>query len=279
VSAESRERSIAAGIDRDLVFLGASDADFGGIDAIPFIEENLISMDSQLVALHGRTPVVAPDHEWKEAVILGADDRSAACRVVSVRMLDFAAVKRVSRISAGYATSPRAIIKGTDHEIKKDGGVISHSVTWRGFGEYWTSGGILIPQESRRTFSGRDQYTEWSGRVLSVNDSLMPRLILAARLSRLDNWQVNISAGMPQSVTLLTDPVGVKEWFRLRDVPDGKNRRSALLHWVSKHSRQSRKDPESEIQVRAYLRGASEWDWFGMGCRVIPAVTAGGQKS
>jgi len=57
------------------------------------------------------------------------------------------------------------------------------------------------------------------------------------------------------SLTLLTDPTGVKEFWRLRDVPPGRSRRSALLHWVEQHWRQTRKDPDVEAFVRKHLRG------------------------
>ena len=39
------------------------------------------------------------------------------------------------------------------------------------------------------------------------------------------------------SLTLLTDATGVKEFWKLRDVPVGRRRRAALLHWVEKHWR------------------------------------------
>jgi hypothetical protein len=57
------------------------------------------------------------------------------------------------------------------------------------------------------------------------------------------------------SLTLLTDPTGVKEFWKLRDVPDGHKRRSALLHWVHQHWRQTRKDPDVEAFVRKHMRG------------------------
>lgn len=57
------------------------------------------------------------------------------------------------------------------------------------------------------------------------------------------------------SLTLLTDPTGVKEFWKLRDVPPGRARRTALLHWVSQHWRQKRADPDVEVFVREHMRG------------------------
>jgi hypothetical protein len=44
----------------------------------------------------------------------------------------------------------------------------------------------------------------------------------------------------------VTDPFGVREVFRLRDVPPGKQRRAALLHWVRAHWRQRRQPTEAD---------------------------------
>lgn len=57
------------------------------------------------------------------------------------------------------------------------------------------------------------------------------------------------------SLTLLTDPTGVKEFWKLRDVPAGRTRRAALLHWVEQHWRQMRQDPDVESFVRRHMRG------------------------
>lgn len=59
-------------------------------------------------------------------------------------------------------------------------------------------------------------------------------------------------------LALITDPIGVRSLLKLRDIPQGKKRREALLHWVSEHWRQQRKDEESESYVRKHLRGAEK---------------------
>jgi hypothetical protein len=58
------------------------------------------------------------------------------------------------------------------------------------------------------------------------------------------------------SLTLLTDATGVKEFWKLRDVPPGRSRRAALLHWVDQHWRQMRNDPDVESFVRKHMRGS-----------------------
>lgn len=73
------------------------------------------------------------------------------------------------------------------------------------------------------------------------------------------------------SLTLLTDATGVKELWKLRDIPPGKRRRTALLHWVSDHWRKSRKDPEIEHYVRQHLRGTTELTQQSFSATITPS--------
>jgi hypothetical protein len=75
-------------------------------------------------------------------------------------------------------------------------------------------------------------------------------------------WSISLRFE-PESPGLcfITDPTGIREFFRFRDVPEGKARRSALVGWVTDHWRVSRKDPNDEIYVREHLRGVREFSW------------------
>jgi hypothetical protein len=75
------------------------------------------------------------------------------------------------------------------------------------------------------------------------------------------------------SLTLLTDPTGVKEFWKLRDIPEGKRRRAALLHWVESHWRQNRKDPDVEGYVRKHLRGQQELTQGQFSAKITPSET------
>lgn len=82
-------------------------------------------------------------------------------------------------------------------------------------------------------------------------------------------WYVKLTYFNSASVLLATDPTGVKGFFKLRDKPEGRDRRTALLHWVREHWRKSRKIKDDEIAVRAHLRGDDEFNWFGMKGQVL----------
>jgi hypothetical protein len=77
---------------------------------------------------------------------------------------------------------------------------------------------------------------------------------------------------MCPSLTLLTDPTGVKEFWKLRNVPEGRSRRSALLHWVEQHWRQTRKDPDVEAFVRKHMRGEKTVRQGFLHAEITPSV-------
>jgi hypothetical protein len=76
------------------------------------------------------------------------------------------------------------------------------------------------------------------------------------------------------SVTFPTDPTGIKAIFKMRDVPEGLQRRAMLKNWVSEHMRQSRQDEADDIWVRQHLRGHLTFKWQGLSCEVLPSQDA-----
>jgi|SRR5581483_6031312 len=97
-----------------------------------------------------------------------------------------------------------------------------------------------------------------------------PALCIAAQGTRHCIWRVEIGWSDQPSVSFSTDPVGVREVFRLRDIPDGKQRRTALRHWVTEHWRQNRDTDGAEaIKVHEHLRGTTSFTWRGLRCRIV----------
>lgn len=84
-------------------------------------------------------------------------------------------------------------------------------------------------------------------------------------------WTVWLGLGEGPRIRFLTDPLGAREVFRLRNLPAGRDRRAALRHWVAAHTRAKRADPEARAWVRRHLRGATDFDWNGLRCRIQPA--------
>lgn len=121
-------------------------------------------------------------------------------------------------------------------------------------------------------FSNRGgQWVEYEKVEVSPDVDPLPELATIAEWGKRMCWGIRFSAPSAPGVVAATDPIGVKELLRMRDVPEGKTRREALLHWVKDHWRQNRKDPDVEHQVRQHLRGAEKCSWFGLECLIVPS--------
>jgi len=96
-------------------------------------------------------------------------------------------------------------------------------------------------------------------------------LAISMALHQRYEWAVNIGFENTPSARIVTDPTGMKELFRLRDVAPGRDRRDMLMTWVSDHWRQDRRDDDVETYVRKHLRGGTKFDWRGMECEIVPA--------
>lgn len=83
-------------------------------------------------------------------------------------------------------------------------------------------------------------------------------------------WSVWLGYGAGPRVRFVTDPTGAREVFRLRDIPNGANRRAALRNWVNAHWRKKSTDNDARSWVQRHLRGAEEFTWNGLRCKVSP---------
>lgn len=103
-------------------------------------------------------------------------------------------------------------------------------------------------------------------------DNTQVQLALSMAFTQFYDWKVVLGfhENLPK-ISLVTDPVGTKEIFRLRDIPNGGTRRAALRNWVREHYRQTRSDPPEEKLILEHLRGATEFTWNGMYCKIVPS--------
>jgi hypothetical protein len=85
-------------------------------------------------------------------------------------------------------------------------------------------------------------------------------------------WSVLLGEpGIPRA-RFVTDVIGVRETFRLRETPSGKPRRAALRHWVREHWRKNRSlGGDDKAWVRAHLRGQLNFFWNGLSCQIVPS--------
>lgn len=85
-------------------------------------------------------------------------------------------------------------------------------------------------------------------------------------------WSVLLGEEGSPRARFVTDPIGVRAAFRLRDIPPGRQRRAALRHWVAEHWRKSRSlSLEDRRFVAEYLRGKHDFVWNGFRCKIEPS--------
>lgn len=99
--------------------------------------------------------------------------------------------------------------------------------------------------------------------------SKMAGLAIAHALFEPSWWTVKVAIdAQSPMVSIPTDPTGIKEAWKMRDIPPGNKRRDALLHWVEGHWRKNRVDPEMETMVRKHLRGSREFSCGDLRMRI-----------
>ena len=109
--------------------------------------------------------------------------------------------------------------------------------------------------------------------VLDEYEHNLMELAAGMSLRRHYLWSVLIGEHGSPRARFVTDKIGVREAFRLRDIPPGAKRRAALLHWVRQHWRKNRPvSQDDKAWIKAYLRGAVEYTWNGLQCSIEPST-------
>lgn len=94
---------------------------------------------------------------------------------------------------------------------------------------------------------------------------------ICRNLYRRYQWRAVVDYGFGGSLTFVTDPVGAREIFKLRDIPEGKLKRESLRNWISQHWRKKHHDPSALTEVRKHLRGQTIFNWNGMRVQIKPS--------
>ena len=142
----------------------------------------------------------------------------------------------------------------------------------------WRDGKSLVSE--RRYFGSFDDdlwqcigptTAEMYGSTMTKPDATALIVATGLHFMRDYDWGVHLGyAGYP-TINFPTDPTGVLEVFRLRDIPEGKTRRSALLHWVKEHWRKNRDDPGALTRVQEHMRGQRTFVWNDLYCTIRPS--------
>lgn len=191
--------------------------------------------------------------------------------VESASASDHLSMSRVQTISAkqarGFASRFGPFMVRIDHAQEADGELL------RAAGLYVWLGGEWVDAQKRTLWEGRSSEVAvpHKSSFITEQDKDQPRLATAIALRQRYEWAVALGMERSPTIRFATDPTGIKEIFRIRDLPAGRDRRDALLTWVTDHWRQTREDPDVETYVRKHLRGAVGFAWQGMQGEIIPA--------
>ena len=262
VDQESYETRIANMINDSLLYLNASDIEEGCRDVIPFWNSTLTE-DDIIEPFNVVCSQIVPG-EWTDSTLYHS--RGAFMfDVMTIRSLDVQTVKRMRSLGA-LKYGGDGVLKTLRTRVKKDGTVSTEH------DRYLVQDGYMLRTDEgqfiKKTLEGdssREQFLD-----MTREASAQVSFGIVTHYLRKSRWIVSFSCGSERIVSVPTDPTGIKGMFQMRELPEGRDRRAALLHWVSAHMRRNRKDPETEHAVRQYLRGSREFEWFGMSCKITP---------
>lgn len=200
-----------------------------------------------------------------------------------------------------YATDADLLLNSVQDLIGKQTEVAmicDNAIKWTGFKRLvrppkgiWvaSAGASLYEVHYREVFSdGSSTYYKRVG-AISKSGKPLPCLIVGANGSRSTQEGVQLvlaasiiedahrpdvfTASIRESAEIvLPVPIGEhKDLFALRDAPLAPTgRRKSILHWVSKHMRQSKKKAQPAIEVASHLRGVRQFSIDGMTVTLSP---------
>lgn len=211
---------------------------------------------------------------WEAAMILASEARGDLIQLGHVRTVD-AAERRRLRMWGLPVPQFAKCARGSSIRVANDGHVrrsdhlyyLRRSEGGRVVWQPLTVSAVPGGERTKLRFTG-NKWREIAETTFAIG-AYDPELLGPIAWGMRNLWTVHLTQGDSPTLALVTDPWGVLGFFQLRDKPDGKERREALLHWVRAHGRTIRHDPEVEVEVRQHLRGKDSFTWFGLEAKVL----------
>ena len=126
----------------------------------------------------------------------------------------------------------------------------------------WYDGLGVIDLDARGRWNAKSEITLSDLFQNEMNEALRDRY----------DWFVDVRTAPDRtSLRLPTDYLGAQDLMHKRDIPEGRERRQVLRHWVKEHWRQSRVNSDEEHRVRAHLRGHEKFRVGNLHCRIVPS--------
>jgi hypothetical protein len=250
MDSDVRKRHISL-IEEYLVYAGCANAPLGDYSGSYVLtsESADTPASSDPVSWTGATPEDV-NWNWSISFVVNPpqDDPSIRISLVRNSSVHWSAVPRWADKCAGFRRDEwdgYSLSKYT--HIARSGSVKRHELL---FGH----GGGRV-----RVFDSQERFTRDGILRIQPNSPQtlqQQRVFLGCVFMEPAFWVARVTLDNAPALALITDPTGVKELWKFRDVPPGARRRAALLHWVNDHWRMDRHDPDVETYVRKHLRGA-----------------------
>jgi len=241
----SREASFAAIIDESLIYLACSDTK---------LPRRVICASTGMFQPRDRVDNFRDTRKWAESFMLAGTNSKLTV------------TSAIHTPRQGQATQ----MVTHQYDVRSDGSVA------RKRREYTKKGNIWMPTATELDYMGdrrrrmsAGKWNEYDVAKFPLEVTVTPYIAVCARMVQREEWTVDFSV---DDVTTCwpTDAEGVRSLFKTRKKDEGRTRRQALRHWVSEHWRKKRNSDEATIAVRGHLRGVTDFEWFGMRCRVSP---------
>jgi hypothetical protein len=204
-----------------------------------------------------------PDVLWPVDVSLIVEDSYSDNGIgLSIQRLRAVTAKDVR----GYARRVSKFMLRRDTYAEIDGRMFGGSGLMSYLGAEW------IDAENKTFWLRGDIPTKSFGKAGLAVERQAGNLAVALALRQRYEWAVNIGFENTPTVRIVTDPTGLKELFKDREPIPSKDRKDALMTWVTDHWRQLRYDPETEGYVRKFIRGTTKFSWRGFQCEIKPAA-------
>jgi hypothetical protein len=153
-----------------------------------------------------------------------------------------------------------SVVEKSEAHLFNDGSYISFREYLQHFAKAWHVVGCPVEIDPPQKLEDVEQQTLWLARSMAFTNDY--------------DWSIHMGFNVKAipTVSIPSDPVGAREVFRLRDLPAGRSRREALRHWVTGHVRRRIEPEYVETYIWPYLRGAEEFTWNGLYCKIQPSA-------
>ena len=227
-----------------------------------------IFTDVKLSDLGSDLDITLSSPAWDSGDILQAH-RVQRISMAMARGLIVPVATPILRISSLFMSKKYEVVTFRRHFTQRlDGSVESIDIT------RYKQGQVIGKDDDVLSYSGFNPHSP-RAEAVDHQTEMMLRCSIGHQFSSEFEWHIEI--GIENGVSLLfpISPSSAKDAFRMREIPDGKNRRPSILNWVKQHYRRKKTSDDSLdfSLVRKHFRGSESFEWDGFSCQIHPSAS------